>query len=238
MSLENVLVQVHSVSMQFQQLIVLKAVSLTVRRGEIITLIGPNGAGKSTLVRVVLGLLKPESGSVYRQSGIKIGYMPQRLTIEPTLPLTVSRFLTLGGAKKRTAIKQVLEEVGALALLKRPLQNISGGEMQRVLLARALLREPDLLILDEPIQGVDVAGQYELYELISQLRKERGCGILMVSHDLHIVMAATDYVLCLNQKVCCSGHPEIVTQHPAYLELFGSMAARDLAIYPHHHVQS
>ncbi len=238
MNLENVLVQVHSVSIKIQQLIVLKAVSLKVRRGEIITLIGPNGAGKSTLVRVVLGLLKPQSGSVYRQSGIKIGYMPQRLTIEPTLPLTVSRFLTLGGVKKRNAIKQVLEEVGALALLKRPLQNISGGEMQRVLLARALLREPDLLILDEPIQGVDVVGQYELYELISRLRKERGCGILMVSHDLHIVMAATDYVICLNKKVCCSGHPEIVTQHPAYLELFGSRAARDLAIYPHRHVQS
>jgi len=235
MNLNNTLVQVHNVSIQFNQVIVLKEVSLDVRRGEIITLIGPNGAGKSTLVRVVLGLLMPQSGSVFRAAAIKIGYMPQRLNIDPVLPLTVARFLATGGVKKIAAIKQGLEEVGAETLLQRPLQNISGGEMQRVLLARALLREPDLLVLDEPIQGVDVAGQYGLYELIAKIRFARGCGILMVSHDLHLVMAATDHVVCLNQHVCCSGLPEMVSQHPAYLELFGSRAARDLAIYTHHH---
>jgi zinc transport system ATP-binding protein len=235
MNLKNTLVQVRNVSIQFQQVIVLKEVYLHVQRGEIITLIGPNGAGKSTLVRVVLGLLMPQSGSVFRAADIKIGYMPQRLNIDPVLPLTVARFLATGGAKKISAIKQGLEEVGAETLLKRPLQSISGGEMQRVLLARALLREPDLLVLDEPIQGVDVAGQYELYELIAKIRFARGCGILMVSHDLHLVMAATDHVVCLNQHVCCSGLPEMVSQHPAYLELFGSRAARDLAIYTHRH---
>jgi len=229
----KVLVQVHDVCVQFQHHIALQNVSLNVQRGEIITLIGPNGAGKSTLVRVVLGLLTPQTGSVLRPANILMGYMPQRLSIDPVLPLTVARFLTLGN--KNPVIQRVLEEVGVAHLFKRPLQSISGGEMQRVLLARALLREPDLLVLDEPIQGVDVVGQYELYELIANIRKQRGCGILMVSHDLHIVMAATDHVVCLNQRVCCSGHPQTVTRHPAFLKLFGTKAGQDLAIYPHHH---
>lgn len=239
MNSDTVLIQVRNVSVLFQQHTALDNVSLDVQRGEIITLIGPNGAGKSTLVRVVLGLLKPQTGSVFRQAGIRIGYMPQRLSIDPVLPLTVERFLSLGSRKNQNQNKLVLEtalnEVGASGLLKRPLQGISGGEMQRVLLARALLREPDLLVLDEPIQGVDIIGQYELYELIAQIRTQRGCGILMVSHDLHLVMSATDQVVCLNQHLCCSGHPETVTKHPAYLALFGKRAARDLAIYTHHH---
>ncbi len=237
MNQDNALVQVRDVLVQFQQHVALQEVSLNVRRGEIITLIGPNGAGKSTLVRVVLGLLTPNAGSVYRQAGIRLSYMPQRLSVDPVLPLTVARFLTLGGFKKMAVIEQVLEEVGAAEVLFRPLQSISGGEMQRVLLARALLREPDLLVLDEPIQGVDITGQYELYELIAKIRKQHNCGILMVSHDLHLVMAATDLVVCLNKKVCCSGHPEIVTRHPAYLKLFGARAAQDLAIYAHHHIE-
>ena len=232
---DNVLVQVHHIDVQFQQHTALQDVSLKMQRDQIITLIGPNGAGKSTLVRVMLGLLTPHKGSVFIKPNMRIGYMPQRLTLDPILPLTVKRFLTLGSLKK--SAQHVLTEVGADHLFKRPLQNLSGGEMQRVLLARALLREPDLLVLDEPIQGVDVLGQYELYELIAQIRKQRGCGILMVSHDLHIVMAATDCVVCLNQKVCCEGHPKTVVQHPAYLKLFGPRAARDLAIYTHSHEQ-
>jgi zinc transport system ATP-binding protein len=237
MNSDTVLIQVRNVSVLFQQYTALDNVSIDVQRGEIITLIGPNGAGKSTLVRVVLGLLKPQKGSVFRQAGIRIGYMPQRLSINPVLPLTVERFLSLGSFKKKSVLKTALEEVGAIGLLKRPLQGVSGGEMQRVLLARALLRKPDLLVLDEPIQGVDIIGQYELYELIAQIRTQRGCGILMVSHDLHLVMSATDKVVCLNQHLCCSGHPETVTKHPAYLALFGARAARDLAIYTHHHEQ-
>ena len=237
MNSDTVLIQVRNVSVQFQQHTALDNVSLDVQRGEIITLIGPNGAGKSTLVRVVLGLLKPQIGSVFRQAGIRIGYMPQRLSIDPVLPLTVERFLRLGSSQKKSALEMAIEEVGAIGLLNRPLQGISGGEMQRVLLARALLRDPDLLVLDEPIQGVDIIGQYELYELIAQIRTHRNCGILMVSHDLHLVMSATDKVVCLNQHLCCSGHPETVTKHPAYLALFGERAARDLAIYTHHHNQ-
>jgi zinc transport system ATP-binding protein len=234
-TMKQILVQVSDVSVQFQQRLVLQAVSLAVPRGKIITLIGPNGAGKSTLVRVALGLLTPQTGSVFRQENIRIGYMPQRLSIDSVLPLTVSRFLALSGIKKKATIEQVVGEVGAAHVLTSPLQNLSGGEMQRVLLARALLREPDLLVLDEPIQGVDITGQYELYELIAGIRQQRGCGILMVSHDLHLVMAATDEVLCLNKKICCFGHPETVTKHPAYLELFGARAGRDLAIYSHRH---
>ncbi|MCK5716739.1 MAG: zinc ABC transporter ATP-binding protein ZnuC [Thiomargarita sp.] len=229
------LVEVQNVTIQFQQHIALKNVSLTIERGKIITLIGPNGAGKSTLVRVVLGLITVQTGHVSRQSGIRIGYMPQRFNINPILPLTVARFLTLGNTQTTAVLQNMLEEVGAVHVLNRPIHNISGGEMQRVLLARALLRNPDLLVLDEPIQGVDITGQYELYELIAHIRKERGCGILMVSHDLHLVMSATDDVICLNQGICCSGHPETVTQHPAYIKLFGARAAQDLAIYTHHH---
>jgi zinc transport system ATP-binding protein len=230
------LIQLHDVSVKFHQHLALQNISLNLNRREIVTLIGPNGAGKSTLVRVILGLLQPYAGIVMRQTGIRIGYMPQKLHIDAVLPLTVERFLTLQGEQPKQILQQTLSEVGVkLALLKRPIQQISGGEMQRVLLARALLREPDLLVLDEPIQGVDVIGQYELYELIAKIRTQRGCGILMVSHDLHLVMAATDLVVCLNQHICCMGHPETVSQHPAYQALFGIRAAADLAIYAHHH---
>lgn len=235
MQFNDILVQIDDITVKFQQHIALENVSLLVPRDKIITLIGPNGAGKSTLVRVVLGLLKPQAGDISRQPGIRIGYMPQRLKVDPILPLTVNRFLQLSGVHNHSTLQKVIEEVNIAPILKRSLFNLSGGEMQRVLLARALLRQPDLLVLDEPIQGVDVNGQYELYELIAQIRHRRGCGILMVSHDLHLVMAATDYVICLNQQVCCSGHPAMVTQHPSYLKLFGTRAAEDLAIYTHHH---
>jgi zinc transport system ATP-binding protein len=214
---------------------ILQAVSLQVAPGEIVALIGPNGAGKSTLVRIVLGLLHPAKGRVRLKSGIRVGYMPQRLMIDETLPLTVQRFVTLGMRASRERVRSALREVGAAHVLDAPMQAISGGETQRVLLARALLREPALLVLDEPIQGVDLTGQYELYDLISGLRRQRGCGILMVSHELHLVMAATDEVVCLNRHVCCSGHPDLVAQDPAYLELFGIDGAWRLAIYHHHH---
>jgi len=214
---------------------ILQAVSLHVSPGEIVALIGPNGAGKSTLVRIILGLLRPDRGQIHLKARLRIGYMPQRLTVSDTLPLTVQRFVTLGTPTSRGRVRSALSEVGAAHILDSPMQAISGGETQRVLLARALLREPDLLVLDEPIQGVDLSGQYELYDLINNLRRQRGCGILMVSHELHLVMAATDHVLCLNRHVCCSGHPDLVAQDPAYLELFGIDGARRLAVYHHHH---
>ncbi|WPO99881.1 zinc ABC transporter ATP-binding protein ZnuC [Pseudomonas sp. HR96] len=213
---------------------ILSDIQLSVRPGEIVTLIGPNGAGKTTLVRAVLGLLQPDSGSVWRQPKLRIGYMPQKLHVDPTLPLSVLRFLRLVPGVDRSRALAALAEVGAEQVIDSPVQMISGGEMQRVLLARALLREPQLLVLDEPVQGVDVAGQAELYGLITRLRDRHGCGVLMVSHDLHLVMSTTDNVVCLNRHVCCSGHPEQVSGDPAFVELFGSHAP-NLAVYHHHH---
>jgi len=218
---------------------ILSSAGLRVREGEIVTLIGPNGAGKTTIVRVVLGLMKAEKGTVTRRPGLVIGYMPQRLHIDPTLPLSVGRFLALGATSGRKQAPghaaRVLDEVGAGGILETPLQAVSGGEFQRVVLARALLRDPDLLVLDEPSQGIDVTGQAELYRLITRIRDRRGCGVLMVSHDLHLVMADTDEVVCLNHHVCCAGHPETVAADPAYIQLFGKQVADTLAVYHHHH---
>ncbi len=211
----------------------LQQVSLQLQAGEILTIIGPNGAGKTTLVKIALGLLPPTRGQVVRQADLRIGYMPQRLHIDPTFPLTVKRFLAMAGKQQQSRVLAQLQEVGAAQVLDSPLRNLSGGELQRVLLARALMRDPSLLVLDEPVQGVDVHGQMELYQLISRIRDERGCAVLMVSHDLHLVMAATDRVLCLNRHICCTGTPEAVTSHPAYLELFGPQAVQHLAIYSH-----
>ncbi|GIZ10624.1 zinc ABC transporter ATP-binding protein ZnuC [Pseudomonas sp. NCCP-436] len=232
--MSDALIHLDGVAVSFNGQPVLDDVRLSVRTGEIVTLIGPNGAGKTTLVRVVLGLLQPQQGTVRRLPRLRIGYMPQKLHVDATLPLSVLRFLRLVPGVDRSRAQAALTEVGAVQVLDSPLQSISGGELQRVLLARALLREPQLLVLDEPVQGVDVAGQAELYRLISRLRERYGCGVLMVSHDLHLVMSATDQVVCLNRHVCCSGHPEQVSGDPAFIELFGQ-DARSLAIYHHHH---
>ena len=231
---QEVLLSARNLSVRFGGVLAVNDVSFDVRRGEVFTLIGPNGAGKTTLVRVVLGLLQPDSGNVRRAPRLRIGYMPQKLHVDATLPLSVLRFLRLVPGVDRQRARAALAEVGAEQVIDSPLQSISGGEMQRVLLARALLREPQLLVLDEPVQGVDVAGQAELYRLISRLRERHGCGVLMVSHDLHLVMSATDQVVCLNRHVCCSGHPEQVSGDPAFIELFGQ-DAKSLAVYHHHH---
>ena len=217
---------------------VLRRVNLEIRRGEIVTLIGPNGAGKSSLVRIIVGLARPANGTLELRAGLRIGYVPQHFYIDSYLPVTVQRFLELADRRlaTREAIARVLTEVGLPAVARQPMQALSGGESRRVLLARALLRDPDLLVLDEPTAGVDVTGQAELYNLISSLRAARQCGVLMVSHDLHLVMAATDHVTCLSSgHVCCSGHPEAVSQHPEYLALFGPQLAPSLAVYTHHH---
>jgi zinc transport system ATP-binding protein len=235
--MSEVLIQLDGVGVGFAGQAVLQDVQLTVRAGEIVTLIGPNGAGKTTLVRAVLGLLKPDSGRVQRKARLRIGYMPQKLHVDPTLPLSVLRFLRLVPGVDRAAAQAALAEVGAEQVIDSPLQGISGGELQRVLLARALLREPELLVLDEPVQGVDVAGQAELYRLITRLRDRHGCGVLMVSHDLHLVMSTTDQVVCLNRHVCCSGHPEQVSNDPVFVEMFGQ-DAKSLAIYHHNHDHS
>lgn len=227
------LIEATNINVSFNGRQVLDKVDLRVHKGDIVTLIGPNGAGKSTLVRIVLGLLKPDSGEVHITPGTRIGYMPQRINIDAVLPLTVRRFLTLAQRSSEAQLQATLSEVGSSHLLDSPMQSLSGGETQRVLLARAMLRKPDLLILDEPVQGVDVSGQEELYKLISTIRKRHGCGILMISHDLHMVMSATDQVLCINRHVCCSGHPDSVRLDPSYVALFGRTPV--LTPYSHHH---
>ena len=214
---------------------ILQDVSLDIEQGQIVTLIGPNGAGKTTLVKVALGLLAPQRGLVSRSQGLRIGYMPQKLRLETTMPIRTQRFLKLVPGADDAAIATALQEVGASSVLRSSLHDLSGGELQRVLLARALLLKPQLLVLDEPVQGVDLKGQAELYQLITRIRDQRQCGVLMVSHDLHLVMSATDEVICLNQHICCQGHPEQVSNDPAYLELFGRQGAEAMAIYTHHH---
>ena len=229
------LVEARGVSVSFGRRNVLEGVDLAVHAGEIVTLIGLNGAGKSTLVRVLLGIVRPSRGRVVRASGLRIGYAPQHVHRDPVLPMTVQRFLTLGAPATRKRLAGLLAEVGAGAILDHPVAEISGGELHRVLLARALLREPGLLVLDEPLAGVDVTSQSELYRLIADIRDRYGCGVLLVSHDLHLVMAATDTVVCINRHVCCTGHPRAITRDPAFVSLFGRHVANTLAVYEHSH---
>jgi zinc transport system ATP-binding protein len=212
-----------------------EGVDLSIARGEILTLIGPNGSGKSTTAKMVTGVLKPSMGSVTRKPGLTIGYVPQKLAIDWTLPLTVERLMTLTGKHPRDEVVAALEAVGAKRLLGAAVQELSGGEFQRVLFARAMIRKPDLLVLDEPVQGVDFSGEVALYQLIRDIRDNTGAGILMISHDLHVVMAETDTVICLNGHVCCRGTPNAVKRDPNYLRLFGERAASALAIYEHNH---
>lgn len=210
-------------------------IDLSVRAGEIVTVIGPNGSGKSTLVKSVLGVIRPQEGKVARKPGLRVGYVPQRLSVDWTLPLTVDRLIRLTGPVPEAERRAALDAVGISHLARSEVRTLSGGEFQRALLARAIARKPDLLVLDEPVQGVDVAGEVALYSLIDEIRHKTGCGILMISHDLHVVMAATDTVLCLNGHVCCSGTPQSVAEDPAYRALFGARAAASIAVYAHHH---
>jgi len=211
---------------------ILENVSLSVHRREIVTLIGPNGSGKTTLLKVLLGLVHAK-GVITRRPGLKIGYVPQQFSRDPSLPITVGGFLQLFAA--REAAEAALLRVGLPGVRNRPLNALSGGELARVMLARAIAGKPDLLVLDEPLAAVDVSGEAALYHLIAEIRDELGCGILLVSHDLHVVMAQSDRVICLNRHVCCEGHAEAVIQDPAFRELFGARAAAELALYAHHH---
>lgn len=223
--LDEPLLELNDISFVVSGRTILEDISFSLSREEIITIMGPNGAGKTTLLKIAIGLLRPSTGSVRQVPTLTVGYVPQKLTLPPGFPLTVRRFLSF--ARKGTNAAErlaALEETGAPHVFDSNMHTLSGGEFQRVLLARALLRQPNLLILDEPLQGVDVQSQTDLYELLASLRKRHNCGILMVSHDLHLVMAATDRVLCLNQHICCSGTPDTVSNDPAYLRMYGHLA--------------
>lgn len=214
---------------------IIEHINIDIGAGEIVTLIGPNGAGKTSLARLLLGFIKPTSGTITRKHGLRVGYVPQRFVVDPTIPINVRRFLTLGVRATGTAINNVLGEVGASHLIDRAVSALSGGEFQRVCLARALIGSPDLLVLDEPAQGLDYAGEVQLYRLIGDIRRKRGCGILLISHDLHIVLGTSDRVLCINRHVCCDGVPEKVASHPEYVRLFGPEAAGAVGVYRHNH---
>ncbi|MFT3732238.1 MAG: metal ABC transporter ATP-binding protein [Hyphomicrobium sp.] len=214
---------------------VLSNVDLDVRPGEIVTLIGPNGAGKTTLVRLLLGIEKPTHGRVTKPATTRVGYVPQRFDVDSAIPMTVASFLALGADAMPKAIKEALQEAGAAKTFNQQLAKLSGGETQRVLIARALLRRPNLLILDEPASGVDFSGEADLYDLIGRLRDNHNLGVLLISHDLHVVMARSNRVICLNGHVCCSGKPEDVSQHASYARIFGPHAATALGVYRHHH---
>jgi len=233
----DVLMSAKNLGYTVRGLQILHAVDLQVHRSEILTLIGPNGAGKTSLVRILLGLKKATSGEVYTKPGVNVGYVPQKLHIDPVLPLRVRDFLLTAGRFAQQKLLKVLEEVHMPHLLNSSLHTLSGGEFQRVLLARALLNQPDVLVLDEPATGVDIIGQQALYQTIKHIRDRHGCGVLMVSHDLHLVMASTDQVVCLNTHICCTGHPDDVSAHPEYLKIFGQ-AMEGLAPYSHHHDHS
>ena len=231
---EDALIAARNVSFHTRRRAILEDVDLSVSSGEIVTLIGLNGAGKSTLVRILLGLEHPSAGSTWRRPGLSIGYTPQHIEPDRTLPLDVRGFLRLAGRFGDDELHAALDRVNAVECFRSELGTLSGGELHRVILARALLRRPDLLVLDEPLAGVDVAGEAELYGLISDIRDETGAGILLVSHDIHVVMAQADRVVCLNRRVLCSGAPRSVAAHPLFRDTFGGHIAETLAVYPHH----
>lgn len=215
--------------------VILDHVNVEIRAGEIVTVVGPNGSGKSTFLRALIGAIRPSSGSIERAPGLRIGYVPQKLAIDHSLPLTVRRFLELPHRIGRTRANQILAQAGAEALADRQMVDLSGGQFQRVLLARALLEQPRLLLLDEATQGLDQPGAAAFYRRIEEVRREIGCAIVMVSHDLHVVMAASDRVICLNGHICCEGTPAIVADAPEYRALFGTGTKGALALYRHEH---
>ena len=234
----SILVQAKHLSVSLGGAEVLHGVDLALSPGEIVTVVGPNGSGKSTLLRSIIGAVPLSHGSITLKPGLRVGYVPQKLHIDPTLPMTVARFLSLPKSASNSDTDMALERAGVSKLKNRQMARLSGGQFQRVLLARALLSKPELLILDEATQGLDQSGSATFYAQIESIRTELGCAVLMVSHELHVVMAASDRVICLNGHVCCEGAPEHVASAPEYRALFGTGTQGALALYRHEHNHS
>jgi len=231
---QNILVKLDNVGISINDKWLVKGVSLQVEKNKIVTLIGPNGSGKSTTAKIALGIYKKIQGKVEKYTS-KVGYVPQKISIDWTLPLRVKDFMTLTESLDNETITEALSLTGVIHLKEKNLSDLSGGEFQRVLLARAISKKPELLVLDEPVQGVDFTGEIALYELIKKISDELNCGILLISHDLHTVMTATDHVVCLNGHVCCSGSPIDVAKNNEYKALFGEQASQILTRYEHRH---
>ena len=229
------LVQVDRLGVRYGAQTVLRDVSLRIEPGEIVTVVGPNGSGKTSLLRAIIGATRPATGRIVRAPGLRLGYVPQKLHIDPTLPMTVERFLRLPVAVPTAECHAALERAGVPDLLRRQMSALSGGQFQRVLLARALIGRPQLLLLDEATQGLDQPGSAAFYRQIEEVRRDSGCAVLMISHELHVVMSASDRVICLNGHVCCEGTPEIVSSAPEYRALFGTGTGGALALYRHEH---
>ena len=232
------LISVENLRVDYGANTVLHDVSLTLEPGEIVTIVGPNGSGKTSLLRAVIGAVQPVAGRITTKPGLRIGYVPQKLHIDQTLPITVERFLRLTGRVSRADCRTALEHAGVPDLLKRQMSQLSGGQFQRVLLARALITRPDVLLLDEATQGLDQSGSAAFYRQIEEVRRETHCAVLMISHELHVVMSASDRVVCLNGHVCCEGAPAVVASAPEYRALFGTGTGGALALYRHDHDHS
>ncbi|NOD95061.1 ATP-binding cassette domain-containing protein [Ruegeria sp. HKCCD4884] len=229
------LITVENLSVRYGAHTVLSRVDMAVEPGEIVTIVGPNGSGKTSLLRAIIGATRPSSGQVSLKPGLKIGYVPQKLHVDPTLPISVERFMRLTDRVSRKQCVAALETAGVPDLLRRQMSQLSGGQFQRVLLARALINRPDILLLDEATQGLDQRGSASFYQQIESVRRETGCAILMISHELHVVMSASDRVICLNGHVCCEGSPAVVASAPEYRALFGTGTGGALALYRHEH---
>ncbi len=231
----QILASLENISLYLNDQQILKGINLEIRKGQITTLIGPNGGGKTSIARILIGILKASSGKVTIQKNVKIGYVPQKLAIDKTIPLRVIDFLKLSADSTTKQLVEITKKLNIENILEKSLHQISGGQMQKSLLAKALMGNPDILVLDEPTSNMDIAAQGEFYDLIEEIRKQQHCAILLISHDLHIVMQKTNQVICVNHHICCEGNPESINNHPEYLSLFGKHKINNIAIYPHHH---
>ena len=233
--MQNSLIKLNNCGVKRNNKWLVRGVSLNVNKGQIVTLIGPNGSGKSTTAKMALGILKPDEGSNTISQNIKISYVPQKISIDWSLPLRVIDFMNITEKFAKNEIEEALSMTGIKKLIFRDVKNLSGGEFQRLLMARAIAKNPDFLVLDEPVQGVDYPGEIALYKIIQEIVKNLNCGILLISHNLHVVMSQTDHVICLNGHVCCSEAPKSIVKEPEYIKLFGDNMDPTLALYQHEH---